>query len=41
MQDDFFEWDDDKGERNPVEHEGVTFEEATDVFYDLRRGICR
>ena len=29
-----FEWDDDKKNANPVEHDGITFEEAFDVFLD-------
>ena len=32
MQDGFFEWDDDKAERNPIDHDGVTFMEARSVF---------
>jgi uncharacterized DUF497 family protein len=33
MQDDDFEWDDDKATRNLLDH-GVSFEAAHDVFYD-------
>ena len=32
MECDGFEWDDDKAEENPLNHDGVTFEEATAVF---------
>jgi len=34
MQDADFEWDDDKADRNAVDHEGVTFEEAKQAFAD-------
>ena len=34
MECDGFEWDDDKAEENPLNHDGVTFEEATAVFAD-------
>lgn len=33
MEDEFFEWDDEKAELNLKKH-GVTFEEAKSVFYD-------
>jgi uncharacterized DUF497 family protein len=29
-----FEWDDAKKAANPAKHEGVTFEEAIEVFFD-------
>jgi uncharacterized protein len=34
MNSDRFEWDDDKARRNPVHHNGVTFEDAKRVFDD-------
>ena len=37
MQDAFWEWDDDKAERNAAEHDGVTFMEAQSVFQDPER----
>ena len=37
LQDAFWEWDDDKAERNAADHDGVTFTEAQSVFQDLER----
>jgi uncharacterized DUF497 family protein len=35
MQDDKFEWDDDKAASNVRDHDGITFEMARDVFDDI------
>jgi uncharacterized protein len=34
MEDEFFEWDDEKADSNLRKH-GISFEEAKSVFYDL------
>ena len=30
-----FEWDEAKAAGNPVKHDGITFDEAAEVFFDL------
>jgi uncharacterized DUF497 family protein len=30
-----FEWDETKAAANPLRHDGVTFDEATEVFFDV------
>ncbi len=30
-----FEWDEAKAADNPVKHDGITFDEAAEVFFDL------
>ncbi len=30
-----FEWDEAKAAGNPLKHDGITFEEAVEVFFDL------
>ncbi|MBD1919536.1 BrnT family toxin [Microcoleus sp. FACHB-831] len=29
-----FVWDDEKAQKNPAKHDGVTFEQAAEVFFD-------
>ena len=37
MQNERFSWDDDKADKNPIKHDGVTFDEAARVFDDANR----